>query len=167
MLYSDSQMFAINSFLFFKKHPQDICLRISVLTCLGINHKACKQVGNHLCILYLSPVTYFIQGCVCVVKKNLSAGSLLNPAGSFRLCTFKTSNNQRLRSVFDVTRLSLLCQVGGGIIRPCIIYGGCQIRRPKIHSFNQRCPIQSQLQSVLYVHVGVCSFYMYVQCMYP
>ena len=46
-------------------------------------------------------------------------------------------NNQRLESVFSVTRLSLLCQVGDDVIRPCKICGGCQIRAPRSihHSF--------------------------------
>ena len=67
----------------------------------------------------------------------------------------KTSNNQRLGGVFhDLDpRLSLLWQVGDDVIHPSKICGGCQIRVPRsIHSLNQRCPIQSQLQSVLGVH---------------
>ena len=59
-----------------------------------------------------------------------------------------------LGNVFDELepRLSLLCQVGDDVIRPCKICGGCQIRVPRsIHSLNQRCPIQSRLQSVLKV----------------
>ena len=48
-----------------------------------------------------------------------------------------TGNNHRLGSVFVVTRLSLLCQVGDDVIRPCKICGGCQIRVPRsIHSFS-------------------------------
>ena len=35
-------------------------------------------------------------------------------------------NNQRLGSAFDVTRLSLLCQVGDDVICPCKICGDCQ-----------------------------------------
>ena len=47
-------------------------------------------------------------------------------------------------------RLFLLCEVGDDIIGPCKICGGLQIRVPKsIHSFNQRCPKQGRLQSVL------------------
>ena len=50
-----------------------------------------------------------------------------------------TSNNQRLGSVLDDLdpRLSLLCQVGNDVIRPCKICGlwGMPDVRPKIHSF--------------------------------
>ena len=48
-----------------------------------------------------------------------------------------TSNNQRTGSALDDLdpRLSLLCQVGDDVIRPCKICGGCQIRVPRsIHS---------------------------------
>ena len=53
--------------------------------------------------------------------------------------TVKNSNNQRLGSAFDDLdpRLSLLCQVGDDVIRPCKICRarGCQIRTPRsIHS---------------------------------
>ena len=66
-----------------------------------------------------------------------------------------TSNNQRLGSASDVTRLSLLCQVGDDVIRPCKICGGCQIRVPRsIRSIS--CPMQPRVQSVL----GVRSFYV-------
>ena len=46
---------------------------------------------------------------------------------------------ERLGSAFDELdpRLSLLCQVGDDVIRPCKICGGCQIRVPRsIHSIN-------------------------------
>ena len=51
----------------------------------------------------------------------------------------KTSNNQRLGRVFhDLDpRLSLLCQVGDDVIRPCKICGGCQIRVPRPNSFTE------------------------------
>ena len=65
------------------------------------------------------------------------------------------SNNQRLGSVFNVTKLSLLCQVGDDVIRPTK-YAGMPNTHPKIQSFHQPCPVQSQLQSVLGVH----SFYI-------
>ena len=44
-----------------------------------------------------------------------------------------TSDNQRLGSAFDDLdpRLSLLCQVGDDVIRPCKICGGCQICVPR------------------------------------
>ena len=61
----------------------------------------------------------------------------------------KTSDNQRLGCVFDVTRLSLLCQVGDDVIRPCKICGGCQIRVPRsTHSFPHSFPYN--LDSNLY-----------------
>ena len=65
-----------------------------------------------------------------------------------------TSNNKKIGSAFEVTRLSLFCQVGDDVIRPCKICAMMPDTRPKIHSFNWRCPIQSRLQSVC-----VCSFY--------
>ena len=67
-------------------------------------------------------------------------------------------NSQRLGSAFDDLdpRLSLLCQVGDDVIRPCKICGGFQIRAPRsIHSINVS-PIQSRLQSAL----GMRSFYV-------
>ena len=51
---------------------------------------------------------------------------------------------------------SLLCKVFDVVIRPRKNLRGMSDTRPKIHSFNQRCPIQSRLQSVL----GVRSFYV-------
>ena len=49
----------------------------------------------------------------------------------------KTSDNQRSGSAFDVNRFSLLFQVGGDVIHPCKICGGCQIRMPRsIQSIN-------------------------------
>ena len=59
----------------------------------------------------------------------------LNP-GEVRV---KVSHNQRLGSAFNdlEPRLSLLCQVGDDVIRPCKICGGCQISVPtSIHSIN-------------------------------
>ena len=55
-----------------------------------------------------------------------------------------TSNNDD-----DVDpRLSLLCQVGDDVIRPCKICGGCQIRVPRsIHSIN----------IVPYISTPICS----------
>ena len=63
-----------------------------------------------------------------------------------------TSNNLRLGRAFDDLdlRLSLLCQVGGDVIRPYKICRGCQICIP-LHSLNQRFPIQFRFQSVLRV----------------
>ena len=88
-----------------------------------------------------------------IICKFISVGLSTRSQISGCLNKVKTSNNQRLGSAFDDLdpRLSLLC---GGVICPCkIIYGGCQIRVPRstIDSFNQRCPIQSRLQSVLEV----------------
>ena len=45
-------------------------------------------------------------------------------------------------------RLSLLCQVGDDLIRPCKICRGCQIRVPRSIDSFVVCPIQSRLQSV-------------------
>ena len=62
----------------------------------------------------------------------------------------QTSNNQRLGSVFNDLdpRLSLLCQVGDDVIRPCKICGGCQIHIPRsIHSINV---VLYNLNSILY-----------------
>ena len=70
-----------------------------------------------------------------------------------------TSNNRGSGSALDYRdpRLSLLCQVGDDVIRPCKICGGCQIPVPRfIHLLPIDCPIQSRLQSVL----GVCSFHV-------
>ena len=60
---------------------------------------------------------------------------------------YLTSNNQRPGSAFDDfdPRLSFLWQVGDYVIRSCKI-GGMPETCPKIHSFNQRCPIQSRLK---------------------
>ena len=68
-----------------------------------------------------------------------------------------TNNNQRLGSTFDDldARLSLLCQVGDDVICPCKIHGGMRVPI-SVHSLDQCCPIQSQLQSLL----GVCSYYV-------
>ena len=74
-----------------------------------------------------------------------------------KIARIKTSNNQRLGSAIDdlAPRLSLLCQVRDDVIRPRKIWRGCQIRVPRsIRLCNQRCPIQSRLQSVF----GVRSF---------
>ena len=57
--------------------------------------------------------------------------------GSVSVIGINTSNNQKLGIAFNVTRLSLLCQVGDDVVRPCKICGGCQIRVPRsIHSIN-------------------------------
>ena len=86
--------------------------------------------------------------------------------------TFKviTSNNRRLESAFDVTRLFVLWQVGEelcsrktspgqsrpqalslcDIIRPCKkICGGCQMCVPRSIDPSTTSPIKSRLESVL------------------
>ena len=44
------------------------------------------------------------------------------------------------RAKFYFVLMQESCQVGDDVIRTCKICGGCEIQRPKIHSFNQRCP---------------------------
>ena len=73
---------------------------------------------------------------------------------------YKTTNNQRLGRAFgDLdSRIFLLCQVGDDVTCPCKICWGMPrytSQVPFIHG-NQRCPIQSRLQSAL----GVRSFYV-------
>ena len=64
-------------------------------------------------------------------------------------------SNQRLGSALQCHQALSPLQVGDLLIRPCKICGGCQICVPRsIHSINQRCHIQSWLQSVY----GVRSF---------
>ena len=62
----------------------------------------------------------------------------------------KTSNYQRLGSAFDVTRLSLLTKLVMMSSAPakCAWDARYASQDPFIHG-NQRCPIQSRLQSVL------------------
>ena len=76
-----------------------------------------------------------------MMMKQASSGNVNNiqwfitkPTGAL---TINLSNNQRLGSAFNVTRLSLLCQVGDDVVRPCKICRGCQIHIPRsIHSNN-------------------------------
>ena len=60
-------------------------------------------------------------------------------------------SNQRLRSAFDVTRLSLLCQVGDDVIHPCKMCGVRQIRVPRSNHSISVVPynLDSNLECVL------------------
>ena len=58
-----------------------------------------------------------------------------------------TSNNQRLGSASDVTRLSLLCQLGDDVIRPCKICGDA--RYASLDPFAQSA-VPCNLESNLY-----------------
>ena len=62
------------------------------------------------------------------------------------------TKEQRLGSVFDDLdpRLSLLCQAGDDVIRPCKICGGCQIHVPKsIRSLPHTISTQICIRSAL------------------
>ena len=113
-------------------------------------------------------VNWVIQLFVCSSDRSFAflVCSVVLPFAQFSLRfmiinMLLTSNNQRLGGAFDDLdpRLSLLCQVGDDVIRPCKICGGCQKRVPRsINSFHDRLIVSYNFDSSLYL--GVRSFYV-------